>query len=71
MAKRTRPNTQADAIRMMGYDPLALGGKEIDGDIYKPDANPNDRGRCYRCGQPGVWISGAGMYLCAEHQDDY
>jgi hypothetical protein len=71
MTRKTYPNTQADAIRMMGFDPVALGGKEIDGEIYKPDANPDDRGRCCICGKPGVWISGAGMHLCARHQDDY
>lgn len=71
MARKTRPGTQADAIRMLGYDPVALGGKEIDGEIYKPDTDPDAPGRCYECGRPGYWVSGAGRYLCAEHQDDY
>jgi hypothetical protein len=43
----------------------------VDGEVFKPDANPDDRGPCANCGRPGVWISGAGRYLCAEHQDDY
>lgn len=67
----TAPGTQADALRFAGFDPVALGGKVVDGEVFKPDANPDDRGTCANCGRPGVWISGAGRYLCAEHQDDY
>ena len=63
--------TQAAALQAMGIDLVALGGKVVDGEVFKPDANPDDRGRCASCGRPGVWISGAGQYLCAEHQDDY
>jgi len=67
----TVPGTQADALRFAGFDPVALGGKVVDGEVFKPDANPRLQGRCANCGRPGVWISGAGQYLCAEHQDDY
>lgn len=67
----TVPGTQADALRFAGFDPVALGGKVVGGKVFKPDANPDDQGRCANCGKPGVWISGAGRYLCARHQDDY
>ncbi len=67
----TAPGTQADALRFTGFDPVALGGKVVDGEVFKPDANPRLQGRCANCGKPGVWISGAGQYLCARHQDDY
>ncbi len=63
--------TQAAALQAIGFDPVALGGKVVDGEVFKPDANPDDRGRCANCGRPGVWISGAGRFLCFEHQDDY
>lgn len=69
--RRIAPGTQAAALTAMGIDPVAAGGKMIDGHVFKPDSNPNDRGRCARCGQPGVWIGGAGEHLCARHQDDY
>ena len=65
------PHTQAAAIEAMGFDPVALGGKIVDGEVFKPDARPESRGPCGRCKRPGVWISGAGEYLCARHQDDY
>lgn len=65
------PNTQAAMVKAMGFDPAALGGKIVDGELYKPDANPNERGPCARCGKLGVWIAGAGEVLCARHQDDY
>jgi hypothetical protein len=71
VAIQYRGGTQAAALQAMGFDPVALGGKVVDGEVFKPDANPDDRGRCANCGRPGVWISGAGRYLCAEHQDDY
>ena len=64
-------NTQAAMIAALGLDPVALGGKLIDGELFKPDANPNQRGPCARCGKGGVWIAGAGETLCARHQDDY
>lgn len=63
--------TQAAAVRAIGLDPVAMGGKVIDGQVFKPDACADARGECARCGNPGVWISGAGEYLCARHQDDY
>jgi hypothetical protein len=64
-------NAQAAIIVALGFDPVALGGKVIDGELYGPDANPNERGPCSRCGKGGVWIAGAGEILCARHQDDY
>lgn len=63
--------TQAAMIRAMGMDPVALGGKVVDGEAFKLDANPEHRGECARCDKPGVWISGAGEILCARHQDEY
>ena len=66
------PHTQASVIAAMGLDPVAMGGKVVDGEVFKPDANPNDRGPCAICGAPGMAIGGAGgMHLCAKHQDDY
>jgi len=65
------PGTQASAIAAAGFDPVALGGKIVDGKIFKPDADPNSPGECERCGHPGIWIAGAGMTLCHRHQDDY
>lgn len=62
---------QVDAIRALGLDPVALGGKAVDGHVFKPDAVPENTGYCRICGRPGVWISGAGGYLCYLHQDDY
>jgi hypothetical protein len=63
------PGTQAAAVlAIMGSLP---GAKIVDGQVFKPDAYPEDRGRCGRCSRLGVWIGGAGEYLCARHQDDY
>lgn len=46
-------------------------GRDIGGEIYKPDASPTDF-PCARCGRrPAAWIGGAGEALCARHQDDY
>lgn len=50
---------------------LAGLGHVVDGETFKPDAMPDKRGPCECCGRRGVWISGAGGYLCAAHQDDY
>ena len=42
------------------------------GGLYKPDASPvQDDETCVRCGEPGMWIAGAGEVLCVRHQDDY
>jgi len=64
-------NTQAAVIEAMGFDAVKLGGKVVDGEIFKPDARPADRGTCMVCGKPGVWICGCGGYMCARHQDSY
>jgi len=71
LGTKPQPGTQAAVIEAMGIDPLAAGGKLVDGQVFKPDADPSHRGKCGRCGRPGVWIAGAGEYLCARHQDDY
>lgn len=65
------PGTQAAVMKALGFDPAALGGKIVDGELYKPDARPDQRGPCARCGKLGLYIAGAGETLCARHQDDY
>jgi len=63
---------QKDILAKYGIDPVLAGGKVVDGEIYKPDADPEHRGKCAICGVAGaVWICGAGSYLCARHQDSY
>jgi len=47
------------------------GGRVIGGYVFKPDAKPDNIGRCARCGRPAPWITGAGEHLCHRHQDDY
>ncbi len=64
------PRTQANIINAL-FSCAASLGHVVDGNLYKPDAHPADRGPCTRCGRSGVWISGAGQHLCARHQDDY
>jgi len=66
-----RPGTQAAFIKNLGFDPMTLGGKTVNGEIFKPDADPENRGICEICGDSGIWIAGAGQYLCAKHQDCY
>lgn len=66
-----QPTGQIAALLEMGIDPLSIGAKKLDGALYKPDADPDAPGPCSICGTLGYWISGAGRYLCAEHQDDY
>lgn len=64
--------TQAAVIQGMGFDPVALGGKVLGGNVFKPDAVTGHLGKCARCGCEGApWISGAGRHLCSKHQDDY
>jgi len=46
-------------------------GVEGPGGAYKPDADADSPGPCARCGRSGLWISGAGEYLCVRHQDSY
>jgi len=70
-AARVVPGTQAAAVAASGLDPVSAGAKVVDGAVFKPDARPDRQGRCSVCRRPGVWISGAGAYLCARHQDDY
>lgn len=65
------PDTQAASIYGMGIDPMTIGGKNVDGEIFKPDADPDSRGVCGICGKPGVWIAGGAQYRCAKHQDCY
>jgi len=62
--------TQAATVQVVGPTLMGLG-HVVNGQVFKPDANPKQRGPCGRCGKPGVWISGASEFLCARHQDDY
>lgn len=69
---KIQPNTQAAIIQNMGFDPIKLGGKIIDGVVCKPDAVEEKTGKCMVCGTPTkIWVCGAGSYLCARHQDCY
>lgn len=46
-------------------------GVQGPGGTYKPDADAKNEGPCDQCGRRGLWISGAGRYLCVAHQDNY
>ncbi len=66
------PKTSPAFIQSMGFNPIKLGAKIIDGEVCKPDAKEEKEGKCMVCGTPTkIWICGAGSYLCARHQDSY
>ena len=69
---KIHPNTSPSFIASIGLNLIKSGAKIIDGEICKPDAKEEKIGNCMVCGKPTkIWISGAGSYLCARHQDSY